>query len=83
MTINEIINHFDGVSKRGNGGYQARCPSHDDRHPSLSITDSPTGILLHCHTKECSFDDICRDAGLSPADLFHDEPKAKSVKAPF
>lgn len=29
----------------------ARCPAHDDRHPSLSISDGADGkLLVHCHT---------------------------------
>ena len=30
--------------------YVARCPAHDDRKPSLSITDAKDGkVLVHCH----------------------------------
>ena len=29
----------------------ARCPSHEDRHPSLSVSDGADGkVLVHCHT---------------------------------
>ena len=27
----------------------ARCPAHDDRHPSLSITERDGKLLAHCH----------------------------------
>ena len=36
----------------------ARCPAHDDRRPSLSITDGDNGrLLLHCHAG-CNYQDI-------------------------
>ncbi|MER3481310.1 MAG: hypothetical protein C4327_12775, partial [Meiothermus sp.] len=25
------------------------CPAHDDRHPSLSLTERNGRLLLHCH----------------------------------
>ena len=31
-------------------GWMARCPGHEDRHPSLSIREGDDGrILIHCH----------------------------------
>jgi len=38
----------------------ARCPAHEDRHPSLSLADGNDGkLLLRCH-KGCDFEDIVR-----------------------
>ncbi len=35
---------------RWHGGYgTVRCPAHDDRHPSLSITERDGKLLVHCH----------------------------------
>ena len=36
--------------RRNGSGYQARCPAHPDRTPSLSISDGEQGLcLVHCH----------------------------------
>jgi len=36
--------------KKVGGGWIARCPSHDDREPSLSIRDADDGkVLVRCH----------------------------------
>jgi putative DNA primase/helicase len=43
--------------KRGSA-WKARCPAHDDRDPSLSISISKEGkTLIHCHAG-CSQDDV-------------------------
>jgi putative DNA primase/helicase len=58
---------------RSGDGWTAHCPAHDDRHPSLSISDGPDGtVLVHCHAG-CAQDDLIaeiKDRGLpwpSPA----------------
>ena len=45
--------------RRGSdGNYQAHCPAHDDRHPSLSIRNGDDGrLLLHCFAG-CGFFEI-------------------------
>lgn len=60
-------------------GWEARCPAHDDRNASLSISEGDDGrTLLHCHAG-CDFNAIVAAAGLKPADLF--SPKAKTPRA--
>ena len=36
-------------ARRAGDGWTACCPAHEDRTPSLSITDSNKGVLVHCH----------------------------------
>lgn len=68
-----------GISfkKQGNG-YSARCPSHDDHSPSLSIGEGSDGrVLLNCFA-HCSTEEICSALGLTLADLF--EPSEPSPR---
>ncbi|MGH9867912.1 MAG: AAA family ATPase [Candidatus Polarisedimenticolia bacterium] len=60
-----------GGNPRPNGaGHVARCPSHDDRHASLSIGDGDDGrALLNCHAG-CSVEQIVGALGITTADLF-------------
>ena len=52
-------------AKRSGEGYIDICPAHDDKNPSLSITETKGGkLLLHCFSG-CSFDEIIAAAGLS------------------
>ena len=44
--------------RKSGRGWSARCPAHDDRDPSLSISISPKGkTLVHCHAG-CSQDQV-------------------------
>lgn len=53
----------------------AKCPSHDDRKASLSITEGKEGrALLKCHAG-CETKRIVSDLGLTLADLFPDGEK--------
>ena len=44
----EFIARALGGRKVGSG-WMARCPSHDDRQPSLSIRDVDGKVLVYCH----------------------------------
>jgi hypothetical protein len=68
MTVEEIISRLQ--AKRSGQGWQARCPAHDDRTPSLAINEGADGrVLLHCHAG-CSTDSILGVLGLTHRDLF-------------
>ena len=49
--------------------YEARCPAHDDRSPSLSILDTEDRVLLHCFGG-CDVTAICAAVGVELRDLF-------------
>jgi 5S rRNA maturation endonuclease (ribonuclease M5) len=45
----DVASRLEGIKPSGDG-YIARCPAHDDRSPSLSVSVSDTGkLLIHCH----------------------------------
>ncbi len=53
-------------------GWQAKCPGHDDKNASLSISEGSDGrVLLKCHAG-CGFKDIVNVMGLKISDLFND-----------
>jgi len=69
MDVNDFLARLDGVRGR-NGQWQARCPAHADRSPSLSVKDGGNGlILLHCFGG-CGTDDVLGALGLTMTDLF-------------
>ena len=71
MNVAEFLGSLEVVKKTGQGKFQALCPSHDDRHPSLNITEGEQGILLKCWTG-CSVEEICQALGIHVRDLFYD-----------
>ncbi|MBQ28006.1 MAG: hypothetical protein CMH81_07725 [Nitrospiraceae bacterium] len=70
MIIDNLIVRLDGV-RRSPSGWLARCPSHDDTNPSLSIRKGDKGVLLRCWVG-CSIDEICASIGVAVRDLFYD-----------
>lgn len=67
--IENFLPRLDKVKKSGKG-YQARCPAHEDKGPSLSLREGDDGkVLLHCFAG-CSAGAVVAALGLSMADLF-------------
>lgn len=70
--IQKVLNHLENVKQTGPAQWQARCPAHDDRHPSLSIGETnDEKVLLKCHAG-CSTKEILTSIGLCEKDLFAD-----------
>ena len=67
----EDLAHGLEKAKKVSTGWQACCPAHDDKRPSLSINENPipnAGPLVHCHTG-CEQPDVIealRSRGLWP-----------------
>jgi hypothetical protein len=73
MTIDEFVSRLERA-KRAGKGWQARCPAHEDRTPSLSVHEGDEGrILVRCHAG-CTTDKICAALGLRLFDLFPGPP---------
>ena len=48
------------LKRQRNGGYLVQCPAHEDRNPSLSVTEEGGKVLVKCFAG-CSYEAI-RDA---------------------
>lgn len=70
MTFDELLSRLNMVRRRGNRS-SARCPAHEDRSPSLSVSEGERGILLKCWVG-CTLQEICSALGIREADLFFD-----------
>jgi len=55
------------------GGVTARCPSHNDRQNSLSVSRGDDRILINCFAG-CAPERVCAGAGLELRDLYY-EPR--------
>ena len=66
--LEALLSRLDGV-RGGKGRWQAKCPSHEDRLPSLSITETDDKILIHCFAG-CSPVEVLDSVGLELGDLF-------------
>lgn len=80
MQFDEMLTHFQ-IQKRYGDKAQARCPCHDDKQASLTITKGRRSALLHCHAG-CNFEDIIQSVGLKKQDLYFEErPPGSSWRA--
>lgn len=80
MQFDEILAHFQ-IQKRYGDKAQARCPCHDDKQASLTITKGRRSVLIHCHAG-CNFEDIIQTVGLKKQDLYFEErPPGSSWRA--
>jgi hypothetical protein len=67
--------------RRCGAGWQALCPAHDDRSPSLSVTEAHDGrVLVHCFAG-CRLEEILAAVNLRTADLFEREPEDTTTSA--
>lgn len=69
MTADDLLPSLDGVRPAGPNRWIARCPAHEDKNPSLSISETDDRILLRCHAG-CTAADIVGSLGLRLSDLF-------------
>jgi hypothetical protein len=70
MSAEVLLARLDKVRPRGPGRWSARCPSHNDKGPSLSIAEKPGGVVLvHCFAG-CEAGQVIDAAGLDMSVLF-------------
>lgn len=79
MQLRELLPRLSGVRK-GWQGYAAKCPAHDDKRQSLSLSEGDGRILVKCFAG-CSTETIVGQLGLTWKDLFDREITMPSVSS--
>ena len=70
-----------GARRSARGRWMARCPAHEDRSPSLSITEGHDGrVLLHCWAG-CHTIDVLNALGFDWSALFAGPPPSSAEMA--
>ena len=74
----KLIERLDRVKETGSGRWIAKCPSHEDRSPSLSIRELGDGRVLVHDFGGCEVGDVLTALGLTLSDLFPERLAAHS-----
>ena len=80
MIADKILSFLNKVKRKGNNSWIACCPAHDDKNPSLVITEKNGRVLLHCFSHQCDVSDIVHAVGLELSDLFPEQIKIEGSK---
>lgn len=77
--LDAILAKLHKVSPKGNGGFTAACPAHEDRTPSFDIGLGDKGIVFNCH-RGCDPNRIVAALGCTWQDFFTDDGQARKVR---
>ena len=64
VTADMFLSRLAGVRRTGSGRWIARCPAHDDRHPSMTIRELDDGRVLVHDFGGCPIEDVLAAVGL-------------------
>lgn len=81
--LDKVLSCLDKVKSAGTNKWKACCPAHDDKNPSLAISETLDGtVLLKCWAG-CTVQDIVSAIGLELRDLFpgNKQPRRGPTKA--
>lgn len=68
--LEAFLDKLQGVRKNGSS-FVAKCPAHEDRDPSLSVSMGLRGVVFHCHAG-CDPDAVIAAVDVKWSDLFLD-----------
>ncbi len=76
--VERLLGRLKGVRQTGHG-WEARCPAHRDRNPSLSVSQGDDGrALVRCHAG-CDVKDVVVAVDLEMKDLFRESRPSLAV----
>jgi putative DNA primase/helicase len=76
MNVERVLARLAAMRRVGSG-WQALCPAHADKNPSLSIHSRDNKILLHCHAG-CSQEAVLAALGIEARELSLDASDGKA-----
>ena len=82
MIAEKLLSRLEKVKERRGNSWLACCPAHDDKNPSLVVTEENERVLVKCWSG-CSPYEICESVGLDITDLFPERPKHRSKPLPI
>ncbi len=68
--LDKVLNRLEKVKSAGANKWKACCPAHDDKHPSLAISETSEGVVLLKCWAGCTTKEIVSAIGLELRDLF-------------
>ena len=68
--IHTLLQLLDGTRETRPGVWQARCPEHDDKSPSLSVKETADDTVLIKCWAGCGAGEVVASVGLELRDLF-------------
>lgn len=68
--LDKVLTRLDKVKSTGIDKWKACCPAHDDKHPSLAISETSEGVILLKCWAGCTTTEIVSAVGLELRDLF-------------
>ena len=71
MNALDVLDRLEQVTG-SKGKWMACCPAHQDKSPSLAITEADDRVLVYCFAG-CETSDVIAAIGLNVADLFYDK----------
>lgn len=75
--LDKVLSCLDKVKPAGANKWKACCPAHDDKSPSLAITETSSGVVLLKCFSGCTAAEIVTAVGLELRDLFPGEKKER------
>ena len=85
MSAAVLLDRLDRVKQTGPGTWQALCPAHSDKTPSLRIRDTDDGLVLIKCFAGCSAHEVVAAVGLELSSLFppREVNHGKRISRPF
>jgi len=72
MSIEIFLNKLHKVRPQGKSRWIACCPCHDDKSPSLAISDDNGVVLIHCFGCGANAVAVAETLGIDLSELFPD-----------